>query len=192
VAATHVALPYSFTAAPCSNYTAHNVPQNNAASVAISHAGAWQFRNGPTLAGYSDNGSTQKWSINTATGDATFNHITGQVSGQPYIVSGMFNGTLTANLVVVRHPAPIAFTIAQNCASSQAVLATAATASTTLSLQKNGTQFGTATFAAGSTTATFACASATTFAAGDVLTVIAPASPDSTAGNLGLTLFATR
>jgi hypothetical protein len=43
-------------------------------------------------------------------------------------------------------------------------------------------------FAAGAAAATFTMSSATGFAAGDVLTITAPASPDATLANLAWTL----
>ena len=43
-------------------------------------------------------------------------------------------------------------------------------------------------FAAGSATASFTMAAATTYAAGDVLTIVAPATPDPTLANLAWTL----
>jgi hypothetical protein len=46
-------------------------------------------------------------------------------------------------------------------------------------------------FAAGATSASFAMASPTGFAGGDVLTILAPASPDPTLANLAWTLAGT-
>jgi hypothetical protein len=46
-------------------------------------------------------------------------------------------------------------------------------------------------FAAGATSATFTMGTATSFAGGDVLTVIAPASSDATLANLAWTLTGT-
>jgi hypothetical protein len=46
-------------------------------------------------------------------------------------------------------------------------------------------------FAAGASSTSFAMASATTFAAGDVLTIAAPATPDATLANLAWTLAGT-
>lgn len=68
----------------------------------------------------------------------------------------------------------------------------AATASSVFSLQKNGVEFGTMTFALGTTTATFAAASQTTFAADDVLTVVAPNPRDDTLSGVHATLAGTR
>lgn len=57
-----------------------------------------------------------------------------------------------------------------------------ATASTTYSLKKNGSQFGTAQVGAGASSGTFTVASATTFdpSVPDKLTIVAPVSPDAT------------
>jgi len=65
---------------------------------------------------------------------------------------------------------------------------TAATAAASFAVAKNGTGVGTMAFAAGATIATFTMGTATTFASGDVLTIIAPASPDATLANLAWTL----
>ena len=76
--------------------------------------------------------------------------------------------------------------------SSQGTAGVAATAITTYSIRKNGSNVGTIVFAAGATTATFMMASATTFMAGDVLTMVAPASPDATLANLAWTLVGSQ
>jgi len=55
----------------------------------------------------------------------------------------------------------------------------------------NGMNVGTMVFAAAATTATFAMTSATTFNAGDVLTLVAPAVPDATLANLAWTFMGT-
>lgn len=64
---------------------------------------------------------------------------------------------------------------------------TAATASTVLTFAKNGTQIGTITFGAGSTTGTIAIGSPTTFAPGDYLTISGPSTADSTLATIGVT-----
>ena len=69
---------------------------------------------------------------------------------------------------------------------------TSATAQTDFDIQKNGSSFGTMRFAASGTVASFISASGSTFAAGDVLKVVAPASPDSTIADVGFMLVATR
>jgi hypothetical protein len=75
---------------------------------------------------------------------------------------------------------------------SQGTAGIVATASATYSIQKNGSNVGTMAFAAGLTTATFTMASTTTFMAGDILTVVAPASPDATLENLAWTLVGSQ
>lgn len=77
-------------------------------------------------------------------------------------------------------------------AASRAKVGTTATASTVFSLQKNGVEFGTVTFAIGSATGVFAAASATSFAAGDLLTVVAPDPRDDTLADVIMTLTGSR
>jgi hypothetical protein len=73
--------------------------------------------------------------------------------------------------------------------ASRGSAATASTASSVLSIRKNGIQIGTASWSAGGTSATLAMGSATSFAIGDILTVGAPASPDSTLANISLSML---
>lgn len=66
-----------------------------------------------------------------------------------------------------------------------------ASTSVTFSLKKNGVEFATAAFAAAATTCTFS-GSETTFAAGDYLTLVAPAGVNSALVNVGISLKGTR
>jgi hypothetical protein len=68
----------------------------------------------------------------------------------------------------------------------------AATAQTDFDVLKNGVSFGTIRFAAAATTATFISGSGSTFATGDVLTVVAPVTPDATLEDIGFTLLGTK
>jgi hypothetical protein len=113
-------------------------------------------------------------------------------SGNPYDIGCSVAGTPAANATLLRYPMPRAVTFPAGMANSKAIANTAATASTTFSVKKNGTQFATFVFAASGTSATFAAASSTAFAAGDVLTITAPATPDATLADLGIALAATR
>ena len=72
------------------------------------------------------------------------------------------------------------------------VASVAATAQTDFDILKNGVSFGTMRFAAAGSTASFISASGASFAAGDILTVVAPASPDATLANVGFSLAGTR
>lgn len=69
--------------------------------------------------------------------------------------------------------------------------AAAATAGVTFTLQKNGSPIGTVAFAAAASTATFTFASPVSFAAGDRLSVLAPADLD-TIEEVSITLKGTR
>lgn len=111
---------------------------------------------------------------------------------EPYDVGGACSGVPSVSLVIMRFPAPRAIAFAVSLTNSQGVAAIAATAQTDFDILKNGVSFGTMRFAAAGTVATFISAGGATFAAGDVLTVVAPASPDATLSDIGFTLVGTR
>jgi len=69
---------------------------------------------------------------------------------------------------------------------------TAATSSSVFYMEKDGVQFGTFTFAAGATVATFSMASNTTFNSGNTFTIVAPATPDATLAGISLNLTGLR
>jgi hypothetical protein len=110
----------------------------------------------------------------------------------PYDVGGTYNGSPEINTVLLRYPMPRAVRFKSGMAGSQGVAGIAATAAVSFSLCKNGAAFATMNFAADATTATFTCANDTDFAAGDVLTVVAPASTDDTLADLGFSLAGIR
>lgn len=110
--------------------------------------------------------------------------------GIPYDLAGSIIGKPAASAVVLRFVAVRAFSIPAGLTGTRASSATAATASTVLALQKNSTQFGTMTWAAAGSTATMAAASATSFAVGDVLTIVAPGTQDATFADAQYTIVA--
>jgi hypothetical protein len=112
---------------------------------------------------------------------------TGQASS--IIVSGSFSGRPTANLVLQNYVFAAPVTVPAGLSGSRGTAAAVATASTIFNIQKNGVNAGTMVFATSATAATFTMNSATPFNAGDVLTVIAPASPDATLANLAWTIM---
>jgi len=107
-----------------------------------------------------------------------------------YDIMGGSTGRPASNAIVMTFVAirPVNFAI--NMGISQAVAGTAATSQTIYTLKKNGTSFGTITYASGATLATFS-STATSFISGDILTVVAPTPSDATLSDLGFTLTGT-
>ena len=132
---------------------------------------------------YTANGSSWKWNGESWVGVPATNYI---------FTSGIYVGTLPANQVLIDNPMAAACTFPVSLAGSAGTLNTAASAQTDFDIQKNGVSFATMRFAAAGTVASFIAASSVSFAIGDILTVVAPASPDATAATPGFTLTATR
>jgi hypothetical protein len=114
------------------------------------------------------------------------------LGGLPYDIGGTIVGQPAGGAILLRYPAPRAIRFPSSLASSRGVAGTAAAATATFSIRKNGTQFATMSFASGASIATFTAASDTDFAAGDVLTVIAPNPADSTLADIGFALAGVR
>lgn len=111
---------------------------------------------------------------------------------EPYDIGAQIASAPTASLVMMRYKFPRAVSFPAGLTDSQGVAGTAATAQTDFDIRKNGASVGTIRFAAAGTSATFIMASLQTFAAGDILTVIAPASPDATLAGVSFVLAGTR
>lgn len=109
----------------------------------------------------------------------------------PYDIATFTQTKPTASEVVCYLKAVRAFKVPANFSGSVAGASVAATSSTTFQVQRNGSSIGSFAFSASATTATFSSSAETTFNAGDVLTIVAPATPDATLSNLYLTLSAT-
>ena len=114
----------------------------------------------------------------------------GAVQGPAY-VSGSWAGGPGASQVIERYIFATSVTFAAGLTGSYGTAGTAAAASASFSIQKNGSTVGTMIFAAGAASASFTMASQTSFAGGDVLTIVAPAAPDATLANLAWTLAGT-
>lgn len=110
----------------------------------------------------------------------------------PVAVGIWYPGLLPSSATLMQFVSPDPWTLPAACAGSQGSAGTAATGSVTINIQKNGTNQGTVNFAAAATTATFTLASAVSFVAGDRLTLVAPASPDTTLKDLSITLKGAR
>ncbi|MDY7537685.1 hypothetical protein QN372_00850 [Undibacterium sp. RTI2.1] len=93
-------------------------------------------------------------------------------------------GKPAASAVIKRFISARPFSIPISAAGSQCKAVTAATASTTFSMAKNGVTFGTIVFAAAGTVASFTVAASTTFAAGDMLAITGPATQDATLADI--------
>lgn len=112
---------------------------------------------------------------------------------QPYDVAFQADGEPEASAVLLRYVFPRAGNFVDDLVGSKAIAAVAATAEAVLSVKKNGSTVGTITFAAAGSTGTFVTSGgAVSFAADDVITVVAPGTPDATLADLAITLVGTR
>lgn len=106
-----------------------------------------------------------------------------------YDICAFFNDKPTASQVLLRMPFVRAVRFADDLAGSELKAGVAATAEAIFSIKKDGVEFATATVAIAGTTATFDTASGLeSFAAGDILTIVAPGTQDSTLSSVGITL----
>jgi hypothetical protein len=124
---------------------------------------------------------------------AVFDFSSGAATGtDPYDAGGGCTGVPAVSLVLMHYPFPRTVVFPSGLTSSRGVAGTAATAQADFDIRRNGGSVGTMRFAAAATTASFIMASATTFFPGDILTVVAPASPDATLADVGFALAGTR
>ena len=110
---------------------------------------------------------------------------------QPYDVATFFAGKPSTAAKIILYKTATAFAVAASFAGSIASAGTAATATTTFLIKKNGTQINTITFAPASTTGIFGNSSPVTFAAGDTISIEAPITPDASLADLLFTVKGT-
>lgn len=110
----------------------------------------------------------------------------------PEDVAGFLAGVPGSSAILLSRPVARALSFPAGMTGSFGSATAAATAQTDFDIRKNGVSFGTMRFAAAATTATFIAASATSFAAGDRISVHAPASADATLAGVGFALAGTR
>lgn len=109
-----------------------------------------------------------------------------------YDIGGAFGGSsIGSSVVVLQYVFPRAVSIPSGATSSRGKAGTAATAQTDFDLRKNNVSFGTMRWVAAATVATFVGVSATSFAAGDELTIVAPSGADATLANIAYTIAGT-
>lgn len=114
------------------------------------------------------------------------------VNNQPFDLGVFFPGVPTANAIVLLMPFVRTVIFPAGLTNSVGRATVAAAAQTDFVIQKNGSTVATMRFALGATTATFIAASPITFAAGDVMRIVAPNPADATLANLHFTLAGTR
>jgi hypothetical protein len=113
---------------------------------------------------------------------------------QIYVVAGSYgteDDLVPAEKVVFRHKFTDAVEFPAGLTGSNCWAEVAADAEAVFSITKNGSEVGTATFAAAGSSATLAMASATAFSAGDILRIVSPAQ-DTTLAGLAWSLRAVR
>lgn len=96
-----------------------------------------------------------------------------------------------ADELMLLHVLAQSIDFADGLPGSRAVAATAATAETVFSIQHDGVEVGTVTFAPSGTVGTFAAASEFTIAAGETFSIVAPATPDVTLADVTFTITGT-
>ncbi len=100
-------------------------------------------------------------------------------------------GVPTASQLCLLYNAPRSVVLPASLTGSVGKATVAATAQTDFDIQVNGVSKGTIRFAAAGTVPSYIFASPVTLAAADILTIIAPASPDATLANIAATLLGT-
>lgn len=123
-----------------------------------------------------------------ATGGGTrYLNEDGTWTKRPYDLNLFVGGLTTNSELVFRMKTMTEFTLPASLTGSYGTAATASTGTVAFDLLKNGVSFGTLTFTA-SATGVFTAGTATTFAVGDVLTIVAPASADATLADVSINL----
>lgn len=162
-----------------------SVPAVKAAMINIGNGTVIMNSSGITI-----NGSPVLTAESAGQGVTTTEHITNW-TGLPYDLALSTSGKPSVSEKVLRFKTPRAYKISNVQTGASAVAQAAATAASVFTIAKNGTQIGTITFSAGSATGTISIPSATNFAVGDLLTITAPATQDTTLTDLDITLLAT-
>lgn len=105
----------------------------------------------------------------------------------PYDLTTYIRGKPVASEIVYSFLCPRSFAWPELLTGSFATATVAATASSTFAVTRNDAPIGSFTFPASGSTATFTFSSAVTFNSGDVIQIVAPATPDPTLANIAVT-----
>ena len=117
--------------------------------------------------------------------------ISGAITTLPYDIYASTYGVSADADIVTRFISARAFTIPANFAGAVAKAGTASTASAVFAVKKNGTQVATVSFTAGNVNGTFSTQAAIGVAVGDVFTIEAPATADTTLADVDFAIIAT-
>lgn len=113
---------------------------------------------------------------------------TADAADPPADISGYKAGQPAADEVIVRIPIARRIRLKVDLAGSHASAEAAATASADFDIRVDGVSSATMRFAAAATSATFIAASEAVLEPGQVLSVVAPSTPDATLAGIGFTL----
>ncbi|RAZ83818.1 hypothetical protein [Cereibacter johrii] len=116
---------------------------------------------------------------------------TADAADPPADISGYKAGQPAADEVIARVPVARRTRLKIGLAGSHASAEAAATASADFDIRVDGVSSATMRFAAAATSATFIAASETVLEPGQVLSVVAPSTPDATLAGIGFTLAGT-
>ena len=108
-------------------------------------------------------------------------------------LTSYYPGIPGANTIILRIPVAHAVYFPDDFAGSYGVASANATATRIYDIQVNGVSIGTATFLIGTSVAQFYTTNTDTLlAAGDIISIVAPAVADATLANIGLALAGER
>lgn len=119
---------------------------------------------------------------------------TGGAASQPYILPFFFTTALGDGETLLIHVAGAVFVIPANFANAlESYVGSNPTSAFTLDIQRNGATIGSIEVGTdGDVTATTVSGTAKAVAAGDLITVIGPATADATAANMAFTILGVR
>lgn len=129
--------------------------------------------------------------LTVTNGDGASGNPTVELPAQPFDIASFYPGVPGNSQVLLRFVATRAVTLPSSLTGSQGSAGAASTGTATIDVKKNGSNVGTVVFTA-SATATFTAGSPISLAAGDILTLVAPASADATLADIAITLAGTR
>lgn len=114
------------------------------------------------------------------------------VTTSPYDIGTFLESTMVNSETVLRYVATRNFAIASGAPLSQAKALTGAASNTTLNLNKNGSSFATIVWSSTLTAGAYTMSAASSFAAGDVLSITGPNPVDPSLADIAITIAGWR